>query len=52
MPAAGSLAAMNALANTAPRDGTTIGAVQNHVGIEPIMGVTGPIESMRFDGRR
>ena len=51
MPAAGSLAAMNALANTAPRDGTTIGAVQNHVGIEPIMGVTGPIESMRFDGR-
>jgi len=51
MPAAGSLAAMNALANTAPRDGTTIGAVQNHVGIEPIMGVTGPKESMRFDGR-
>jgi tripartite-type tricarboxylate transporter receptor subunit TctC len=51
MPAAGSLAAMNALANTAPRDGTTIGAVQNHIGVEPIMGVTGPIESMRFDGR-
>jgi tripartite-type tricarboxylate transporter receptor subunit TctC len=51
MPAAGSVAAMNALANTAPRDGTTIGGVQNHVGIEPIMGVTGPIESMRFDGR-
>ena len=51
MPAAGSLAAMNALANTAPRDGTTIGAVQNHVGIEPIMGVTGPIASMHFDGR-
>jgi tripartite-type tricarboxylate transporter receptor subunit TctC len=51
MPAAGSVAAMNALANTAPRDGTTIGAVQTHVGIEPIMGVTGPVESMRFDGR-
>lgn len=51
MPAAGSVAAMNALANTAPRDGTTIGGVQNHVGIEPIMGVTGPTESMRFDGR-
>jgi tripartite-type tricarboxylate transporter receptor subunit TctC len=51
MPAAGSVAAMNALANTAPRDGTTIGAVQNHVGIEPIMGITGPVESMRFDGR-
>ena len=51
MPAAGSLAAMNALANTAPRDGTTIGAVQNHIGIEPIIGITGPIESMRFDGR-
>ena len=41
MPAAGSLAAMNALANTAPRDGTTIGAVQNHVGIEPIMASRG-----------
>jgi tripartite-type tricarboxylate transporter receptor subunit TctC len=52
MPAAGSLVAMNTLANTAPRDGTTIGAVQNHIGIEPIMGSTGPVENARYDGRR
>jgi tripartite-type tricarboxylate transporter receptor subunit TctC len=52
MPAAGSLVAMNTLANTSPRDGTTIGAVQNHIGIEPIMGSTGPVENARYDGRR
>ncbi len=52
LPAAGSLVAMNTLANTAPRDGTTIGAVQNHIGIEPIMGSTGPVENARYDGRR
>jgi tripartite-type tricarboxylate transporter receptor subunit TctC len=52
MPAAGSLVAMNTLANTSPRDGTTIGAVQNHIGIEPIMGTTGPVGNARYDGRR
>ena len=51
LPAAGSLVAMNTLANTSPRDGTTVGAVQNHIGIEPIMGSTGPVENARYDGR-
>lgn len=51
LPAAGSLVAMNTLANSAPRDGTTIGAVQNHIGVEPMMGVTGPVENARYDGR-
>ena len=37
MPAAGSLVAMNSLANASPKDGTTIAAVQNHIGIEPVM---------------
>jgi tripartite-type tricarboxylate transporter receptor subunit TctC len=51
MPAAGSLVAMNTLANASPRDGTTIAAVQNHIGVEPIMGITGPVENARYDGR-
>ncbi len=52
LPAAGSLAAMNTLANSSPRDGTTIGAVQTHIGVEPIMGVTGPKENAKYDGRK
>ena len=52
LPAAGSLVAMNTLANSAPRDGSTIGAVQNHIGVEPVMGITGPPENARFDGRK
>ena len=52
LPAAGSLVAMNNLANSAPRDGLTIGAVQNHIGVEPIMGVTGPKENARYDARK
>ncbi len=52
MPAAGSLAAMNQLANSSPRDGLTIGAVQTHIGVEPIMGVTGPAENARYDSRQ
>ncbi|MBM3609086.1 MAG: hypothetical protein FJX29_11670, partial [Alphaproteobacteria bacterium] len=52
MPGAGSLVAMNALANSLPRDGTVIGGVQTHIGIEPIMGVTGPVTNAKFDGRR
>jgi tripartite-type tricarboxylate transporter receptor subunit TctC len=51
MPAAGSLAATNTLANTSPRDGTTIGAVQNHIGVEPLLGITGPIDNIRYDSR-
>lgn len=52
MPGAGSLVAMNALANSLPRDGTVIGGVQTHIGIEPIMGVTGPVSNAKFDGRQ
>ena len=52
MPAAGSLVAMNTLANSAPRDGTTIGAVQTHIGVEPLMGVTGPTSNAKYDARQ
>ncbi len=41
LPAAGSLVAMNTLANSSPRDGSTIGAMQNHIGVEPVLGITG-----------
>jgi tripartite-type tricarboxylate transporter receptor subunit TctC len=51
MPAAGSLVAMNSLANASPKDGTTIAAVQNHIGIEPIMGLTGRVDNAKYDGR-
>ena len=52
MPAAGSLVAMNQLANSSPRDGLTIGSVQTHIGVEPIMGVTGPAGNARYDSRQ
>ena len=52
LPPAGSLVAMNSLANSVPRDGLTVGAVQNHIGVEPIMGVTGPKENARYDARK
>ncbi len=51
LPTAGSLAAMNAIANVSPRDGSTIGAMQNHIGVEPIMGITGAPQNARYDGR-
>lgn len=51
LPTAGSLAAMNMLANSSPRDGSVFGAVQTHIGVEPIMGVTGPVENAKYDGR-
>jgi len=51
MPAAGSLVAMNALANASPKDGTTIAAVQNHIGIEPVMALTGRADNAKYDGR-
>jgi tripartite-type tricarboxylate transporter receptor subunit TctC len=50
VPAAGSLVAMNTLANVSPTDGTTIAAVQNHIGIEPIMGLTGRPENAKYEG--
>ena len=52
VPAAGSLVAMNTLANSAPRDGLTIGAVQTHIGVEPLMGVTGPTSNAKYDARQ
>ncbi|MDP2355380.1 MAG: tripartite tricarboxylate transporter substrate-binding protein [Beijerinckiaceae bacterium] len=52
LPAAGSLVAMNMIANSAPKDGTHIGAVQNHIGVEPIMGITGSPENARYDSRK
>ena len=48
MDGAGSLVATNFLANTAPRDGTTIGGVQNHMGFEPLLGMTGSRDNIRF----
>lgn len=52
LPAAGSLVAMNSIANSSPKDGTFIGAVQNHMAVEPIMGITGATENARFDARK
>lgn len=52
LPAAGSLVAMNTIANSSPRDGTHVGAVQNHIGIEPIMGITGAAENAKYDSRK
>ncbi|MGE5537124.1 MAG: Bug family tripartite tricarboxylate transporter substrate binding protein [Gemmatimonas sp.] len=52
MPAAASLAAMNTLANTSPRDGSTIAAVQNHIGVEPILGLTGARDNVKYDPRQ
>ena len=52
VPAAGSLVAMNTLANSASRDGLTIGAVQTHIGVEPLMGVTGPASNAKYDARQ
>ena len=52
VPAAGSLVAMNTLANSAPRDGLTFGAVQTHIGVEPLMGVTGPTANAKYDARQ
>ena len=49
MPGAGSLNAMNYVANVAPKDGLTVGAPQNTIGYEPMMGLSGARENARFD---
>ena len=49
MPGAGSLNAMNYVANVAPKDGLTVGAPQNTIGYEPMMGLSGSRENARFD---
>ncbi|HTI85605.1 MAG TPA: tripartite tricarboxylate transporter substrate-binding protein [Alphaproteobacteria bacterium] len=46
---AGSLKAMNYIANAAPKDGLNIGAVQNSIGYEPMMGISGGKENAQFD---
>ena len=49
MPGAGSLNAMNYVANVAPKDGLTICAPQNTIGYEPMMGLSGNKENARFN---
>jgi tripartite-type tricarboxylate transporter receptor subunit TctC len=49
MPGAGSLNAMNFVANVAPKDGLTVGAPQNTIGYEPMMGLSGGRQNARFD---
>lgn len=51
LPAAGSLVATNNTANTYPRDGLTVTQVQNHMAVEPLMGVTGSLDNVKFDAR-
>src|SRR5262249_30038015 len=48
MPGAGSLIAANFVANTAPKDGTTIGFLPNAVVLEALLGNT----SARFDASK
>jgi tripartite-type tricarboxylate transporter receptor subunit TctC len=51
MAGAGSLKAMNYVANSAPKDGTAIGGVQNHIGYEPMLGISGggATDAVQFD---
>jgi tripartite-type tricarboxylate transporter receptor subunit TctC len=49
LPGAGSLKAMNYIANAAPKDGLSVGAVQNSIGYEPMMGISGGKENAQFD---
>ncbi|MGE5540610.1 MAG: Bug family tripartite tricarboxylate transporter substrate binding protein [Gemmatimonas sp.] len=49
LPGAGSLKAMNYIAFGAPKDGLTVGAVQNSIGYEPMMGISGGKENAQFD---
>ena len=51
LPAAGSLVATNNTANTYARDGLTVAQVQSHMAVEPLMGITGSLDNVRFDGR-
>jgi tripartite-type tricarboxylate transporter receptor subunit TctC len=51
LPAAGSLVATNNTANTYPRDGLTVAQVQTHMAVEPLMGVTGSLDNVKFDSR-
>lgn len=49
MPGAGGLKTANFIAHVAPKDGLTVGAVQNGIGYEPMMGISGGKENAQFD---
>lgn len=51
LPAAGSLVATNNVANTYSRDGLTVAQVQTHMAVEPLLGVTGSLNNVKFDAR-
>src|SRR5436305_324365 len=62
MPGAGGLKAANFIAHVAPKDGLTVGALQNSIGYEPMMGIfrrqgertvrRAEVELGRLDGER
>jgi tripartite-type tricarboxylate transporter receptor subunit TctC len=49
MPGAGSLGATNFIANVAPKDGLTVGALQDTIGYEQMMGLSGDKNNDHFD---
>jgi tripartite-type tricarboxylate transporter receptor subunit TctC len=49
MPGAGGLKAMNFVANVSSKDGLSVGAVQNGIGYEPMMGISGGKGNAHFD---
>jgi tripartite-type tricarboxylate transporter receptor subunit TctC len=49
MNGAGSLGAANYVTNVAPRDGLTVGALQNTIGYEQMMGISGSKTNDHFD---
>src|SRR5258708_7400709 len=49
MAGASSLTAINYIANSVPKDGTVIAAVQNQIGYEPMLGLSGSATAVHFD---
>jgi len=49
MPGASSLTAINYIANSVPKDGTVIAAVQNQMGYEPLLDLSGSKNGIQFD---
>ena len=49
MAGASSLTAINFVANNVPKDGTVIAAVQNQIGYEPMLGLSGSATAVHFD---
>lgn len=49
MAGASSLTAINFVANNVPKDGTVIAAVQNQIGYEPMLGLSGSKNAVHFD---